>query len=243
MIKTFLWIFQLFAFLLVSEPKIHVAIKMRKEGKTEEHMWYSYKTVRWWGGKVLSSLKADITVHGTENLPKSGAMLFVSNHQSNFDIPLLLSEIDIPKGFIAKKELEKVPFIGRWMKEINCLFMDRDDMKQSARIIVDGIKLLKGGYSMVVFPEGTRSKGGAMGEFKAGSFKLATKSGVPIVPLTIDGTSRLLEGNKGRISKGEKIDLYIHKPIDVKSLSKEEIANLHNDVKNIIASKLTNTGQ
>ena len=96
---------------------------------------------------------------------------------------------------------------------------------------------------MVVFPEGTRSKGGAMGEFKAGSFKLATKSGAPIVPLTIDGTSRLLEGNKGRISKGEKIDLYIHKPIDVKSLSKEEIANLHNDVKNIIASKLPNTGQ
>ena len=243
MIKTFLWIFQLFAFLLICEPKIWKAIKMRKEGRMEEHDIFSHKTVKWWGGLLLKSLKADITVYGEENLPKEGAMLFVSNHQSNFDIPLLLSQIDIPKGFIAKKELAKVPFIGKWMKEIHCLFMDRSDMKQSMQIIVEGIKTLKGGYSMVVFPEGTRSKCDKIGEFKAGSFKLATKSKVPLVPLTIDGTNKLLEGNKGRISKGEKINLYIHEPIDISKLSKEEIAELHNTVRDIIASKLPGGGK
>ena len=72
-------------------------------------------------------------------------------------------------------------------------------MKQSAQTIIDGIKQLKAGINMVIFPEGTRSKGAPVGEFKAGSFKLATKSKAPIVPVTIDGTYKVMEGNKNKI--------------------------------------------
>jgi 1-acyl-sn-glycerol-3-phosphate acyltransferase len=212
------------------------AESLLKEGKTEEHAEYAYETVRDWAQGVMKSAGAKVTVHGLENLP-DGNMLFVSNHQSNFDIPLLLAEIPVPKGFIAKKELANVPFISSWMKQINCLFMDRDDMKQSMQIILEGIKLLKGGYSMVVFPEGTRSKGGPVAEFKAGSFKLAVKSKVPVVPVTIDGTYKLLEGNGNRIKPAD-VNLYIHKPIDVTTLSKDEIADLHNTVRDIIISEL-----
>ncbi len=238
MIKTAIWIICLFAFLLVCEPEYFRLNGMKKKGNIKEHDETTYKTVKWWAGKVMQSLKPNISVYGLENLPKEGAMLFVSNHQSNFDIPLLLSEIPVPKGFIAKKELSKVPFISRWMKEIKCLFMDRDDMKQSMQIIVEGIKQLKEGYSMVIFPEGTRGKGKAMAEFKAGSFKLATKAKVPIVPVTIDGTYKLLEGNNNRISKGENINLYIHKPIYTDTLTKEELNVLHKTVEDIIKSKL-----
>lgn len=239
MLTTFLWIFLLFFYLMLNEPYYHKARRLLKEGKTKEHDEFTHWAVQLWAGRVLKSTKTNITVHGLENLPKDGAMLFVSNHQSNFDIPLLLSEIPVPKGFIAKKELGKVPFISRWMKEIKCLFMDRDDMKQSVQIIVDGIKILKSGYSMVIFPEGTRSKGGPVAEFKAGSFKLATKSKVPVVPVTIDGTHQLYEGNKNRIGFKKDIDLYIHKPIYTDTLSKEELAELHNTVRDIIVSKIS----
>lgn len=238
MLKTILWLFQLFTFLLICEPKIWKANKMLKAGKFQEHEKFAYNTVQWWATIVMKSTKANISVYGEENLPKEGAMLFVSNHQSNFDIPLLLSQIPVPKGFIAKKELGNVPFISRWMKQINCLFMDREDMKQSMQIIIEGIKLLKCGYSMVIFPEGTRSKGGPMTEFKAGSFKLAIKSKVPIVPVTIDGTYKLFEGNNNRIGSGD-IKLYIHKPIYTDNLNKEDLNELHTTVQNIVASKLT----
>lgn len=236
MIGTILWIFLLFVYLMLNEPYYHKARKLLKKGKDEEHKSFTYWAVQLWASRVLKSTKANIKVYGLENLPKDGAMLFVSNHQSNFDIPLLLSLIPVPKGFIAKKELGKVPFISRWMKEINCLFMDREDMKQSMQIIIDGIKILKSGYSMVVFPEGTRSKGGPVGEFKAGSFKLATKAKVPVVPITIDGTYKLFEGNKNRIGYKKDVNLYIHKPIYTDTLSKDELAQLHTTVRDTIVS-------
>lgn len=117
--------------------------------------------------------------------------------------------------------------------------MDRHDMKQSAQVIIDGIKQLKSGINMVIFPEGTRSKTGALGDFKAGSFKLATKSKCPIVPITIDGTRNIMEANNYFIKK-QNINLYIHPPIDVTTLTKEETAELPDKVKEIIESDLKN---
>ena len=144
----------------------------------------------------------------------------------------------VAKGFVAKVELGKFPFINEWMKRIHCLFMDRSDIKQSAQIIVEGIKQLKSGINMVIFPEGTRSKTGKLGEFKAGSFKLATKSKRPLVPITIDGTRNIMEANNYKI-KAETVNLYIHKPIDTTTLTKEEMAELPEKVKAIIEADLT----
>ena len=237
MIKTIFWAIKLVVSLIINEPSRLYANNLEKKGMTEEHDAYVYNKVSKWAGYVIKSTGSKVNVYGLENLPEDGAMLFVSNHQSNFDIPLLLSAIPVPKGFIAKKELENVPFITKWMKHIKCLFMDRDDMKQSMQIIIEGIKQLKEGYSMVIFPEGTRSKGGPMGEFKAGSFKLATKAKVPVVPLTIDGTYRLFEGNGNRIA-ADTVNLYIHKPINTADLTKDEIAVLHDRVYDIVVSKL-----
>lgn len=196
---------------------------------------YIHKVSHSWANFVMNRAGAKVNVIGLENLPKDQTVLFVSNHQSNFDIPLLLSAIDIPKGFIAKKELEKVPLISTWMKYINCIFMDRDNLRKSAASIIDGVNLLKSGYSMTIFPEGTRSKGQAVGEFKGGSFKLATKSKCPIVPLTINGTYKLMEANNNRIKRAD-IELVIHPPIDVTKLSKDELENLHTAVHSIISS-------
>ncbi|EHI96858.1 1-acyl-sn-glycerol-3-phosphate acyltransferase [Clostridium sp. DL-VIII] len=209
---------------------------LTNKGDLQKRKEYIHKVTHSWGKFVIRVSGAKVNVIGSENLPKDKTVLFVSNHQSNFDIPLLLSTIDIPKGFIAKKELESWPFISTWMKYINCIFMDRDNLRKSAEAIVDGIKLLKSGYSMVIFPEGTRSKGKPVNEFKGGSFKLATKSKCPIVPLTINGTYKLLEANNNKI-KGAEIELVIHPPIETSSLSKEELENLPEYVHSIISSK------
>lgn len=104
--------------------------------------------------------------------------------------------------------------------------------------IVEGIKIIKEGHSLVIFPEGTRSKGGPLGEFKAGSFKLATKSKAPIIPVTMDGTYKLMEAQGGKV-KPATVNVYIHPPVETANLTKEEQIELPERVKNIIASKLS----
>ncbi len=190
-----------------------------------------------WAKPFLKLSKTNVKVYGEENLPKDGAVLFVSNHQSNIDIPLLMCFIDKPKGFIAKIEIKKVPMIRTWMEWMGCVFMDRSSLKKSAAAIIEGVKILKSGQSLVIFPEGTRSKGGPMAEFKAGSFKLATKAKVPIVPITINGSYKVMEGNKYLI-KPATVELYIHKPIFTDNITKEEELELPKKVQKIVASKL-----
>lgn len=215
-------------------------IKVRnltKKGLIKERDEYIHKTTRTWANSILKLAGIKVDVVGEENLPKDKTILFVSNHQGNFDIPLVMGAIDVPKGFIAKKELETWPIISTWMKSINCVFMDRSNLRKSAEAIIQGTKLLKEGHSIVVFPEGTRSKGGPVQDFKAGSFKLATKSKCVVVPLTIDGTYNFFEEHNGWIHGGT-VKLTIHKPIDVSTLSKEETDNLHSTVQSIICSAL-----
>ena len=209
------------------------------KGDIKKRNEYIHTVSSTWAKLIIKFAGAKVNIIGLENLPKDKTVLFVSNHQSNFDIPLLLSAIDVPKGFIGKKELENWPIISTWMKYINCIFMDRDNLRKSAASIVEGINLLKSGYSMVIFPEGTRSKGQPVAEFKGGSFKLATKSKCLIVPLTINGTYKLLEANHNLI-KGADIELIIHTPIDITKLDKEELDNLPETVHSIISNKYKN---
>lgn len=238
MFRTIKWYAKLIGSLAINNPKLKKADKLLEEGRKEEYEDFVTKKVSDWAMDRMNDSGAKVNVYGIENLPEDKNILFVSNHQSNFDILLLLAYLPVPKAFVAKVELEKLPFINQWMKRIHCLFMDRNDIKQSAQIIIEGIKQLKSGINMVIFPEGTRSKTGKLGEFKGGSFKLATKSKCPIVPLTIDGTRNIMEANNYRI-KPVTVNLYIHPPIDVTRLSKEEIAQLPETVRETIENDLT----
>ncbi len=238
MFRTIKWYAKLIGSLAINNPKLKKADKLLEEGRKEEYEDFVTKKVSDWAMDRMNDSGAKVNVYGIENLPEDKNILFVSNHQSNFDILLLLAYLPVPKAFVAKVELEKLPFINQWMKRIHCLFMDRNDIKQSAQIIIEGIKQLKSGINMVIFPEGTRSKTGKLGEFKGGSFKLATKSKCPIVPLTIDGTRNIMEANNYRI-KPVTVNLYIHPPIDVTTLSKEEIAKLPETVRETIENDLT----
>lgn len=196
---------------------------------------YIEKVARDWSNFNIKIIGIELNIEGKENIPEEPC-LFVANHQSCLDIPVLLYAIGKPIGFIAKKELESVPILRGWMRDVRSVFMDRSNIRESIKSINEGIENLKAGYSMGIFPEGTRSRSSKVGEFKKGSLKLATKSEVPIVPITIDGTYKALE-ETGKV-KRSKVDIVINKPIATKGLSKEEQNDLSEKVRDIISKSI-----
>ncbi len=235
--RTIMW-FVSFVFTLIGTlPKLRKAHSLQKSGDVEALEAYVHEaSTKWMLGNIKRS-GATVEVNGLDNLPTDQTVVYVSNHQGNFDIPLLMSYINRPKGFISKIEAKKIPIIVKWMELLHCVFMDRSTLKGSAGAIIEGIKVLKQGHSLVIFPEGTRSKGDQMGEFKSASFKLATKAGVPIVPVTIDGSYKLMELNHNKI-KPAHVKLTIHPAIPTKGLSKEALELLPDQVHAIIESSL-----
>ncbi len=190
-----------------------------------------------WARQMIVAAGGKVELNGLENLPVHGGVLFVSNHQGAFDIPLLIGHIPGVKGFVSKKENFRLPIVASWMKRLHCVVLDREDLRQSVQAIAQGVRDLKAGRSLVIFPEGTRSKSGKLQRFKEGSFKLATRSGAAIVPLTIDGSFRLFEANGGRI-RPATVRLTIHPPLhlaDLPAAQRDDPADL---VRGIIASKL-----
>ncbi len=142
---------------------------------------------------------------------------YITNHQSMMDIIIILASLPGPIGFIAKKELLSVPVINMWMSAMGCVFLDRRSLRKSVAAIKKGSANIKNGNNMVIFPEGTRSQGGAPQEFKKGSFHLATDSDSNLVPLTIDGSYKLLE----KRSKDKRVKLTIHEIIPIAGMSRE----------------------
>ena len=208
-----------------------------KKHKTKEEIdAYLAKVVTDWSNFVLKIGGLNLTVIGKENIPCEPC-LFVGNHQSNFDIPVILSNMNRLTGAIAKKEMEKIPVMSYWMRQIHSVFMDRENPREALKSISEGVENLKNGYSMIIFPEGTRSRSNNMGEFKKGSMRLAIKAGVPIVPITFYDTHKAMEGNNGKVKKANA-KLIIDKPIYMDKMSKEEKAGISEMVQNIIQANL-----
>ncbi|WP_231505656.1 lysophospholipid acyltransferase family protein [Bacillus sp. EB01] len=153
-----------------------------------------HATPKRWSRNIMKLTGSKVTVIGEENIPK-GAVVFISNHEGDFDVPVLLGYLSKPFGFISKVEVKKVLIMRKWMELINCVFMDRGDRRQAIASLREGAEMLKKGHSLVIFPEGTRSKGGVVGMFKSGSFRLPKDGEVPIIPISIQGTSNVFEKN------------------------------------------------
>lgn len=239
MFRSIYWYIKFVFSLVLSKGNLKKASRLKETSSEDEFDKFVFEITTKWAENRLKDSGGKITVYNQERIPQDRNVLFVSNHQSNFDILIFMARIKKNTGFVAKTELGKIPFLNQWMENIHCVFMDRNDLKQSMKTILEGISLLKNGKNLVIFPEGTRSREDKMGEFKAGSFKLALKSKVPIVPISLNGSYKLMEGNKN-IIKPANVDVYVHEPIYVENLSKEDIAKLHENVRAIIASKVDN---
>ena len=185
----------------------------------------------------LFVIRVRVKVIGIENLPESDNICFVSNHQGLMDIPLVTGYIPRTVGFIAKKELGKVPVVNIWMRAMNCVLIDRGNSRSTIKTIERSIRQIQRGHAMVIFPEGTRSRSPKMRNFKPGSFKLVAGANAFAVPLTINNTYKILE--ETGIVTSTRVTLTIHPAIDVKKLSVEEKANLHQVIESTVRSGLT----
>ncbi len=183
------------------------------------------KIVRNWAKRLLFMAGAKVTVTGRENIPEGRTCVFASNHQSFFDILVLLAHLDKPHAILSKASIGKVPLIRLWMREIHCVYVDRADMKAGIEAINKMIDVINDGYSAIIFPEGTRSKTGEVGEFKGGAFKVAQKTGAPVIPVALDGTGALFERNHYWIKPG-KVHLTILPPIETEGMGRAEFKAL-----------------
>lgn len=173
------------------------------------------------------------TILGVENIPTDTPVMYAANHRSFYDIILAYATVPTQTAFISKMEIKKMPCIAQWMYFLNCLFMDRGDVKQNLNVILNAISLVKEGYSIYIAPEGTRNTTDELLEFKEGSMKIATKAKCPIIPVCICNTEYCFEDNLPWIRSG-KILIEYGKPIYPDELSKEEKKHLGAYVRNIV---------
>lgn len=158
---------------------------------------------------------------GKERVPKNTAVLYAANHRSLLDTPLAYSNLPTMTGFVAKKEIKKVPLLSWWMRLLHCFFLDRKDMRAGLKMVLYCIDNIKSGVSVYIAPEGTRTHEAEPQPFKEGSLKMADKTGCPIIPVAISGTDAVLENHWPWIKKGVMV-LEFGDPIYPNELSPED---------------------
>ncbi|MDD3221827.1 MAG: 1-acyl-sn-glycerol-3-phosphate acyltransferase [Clostridia bacterium] len=186
---------------------------------------------------ILKISGTTIHVTGLENVPEDTPVLYVGNHRSYYDIVTCYTLVKNNTGFISKKEMEKIPCISRWMRYLNCQFLDRENVREGLKTILSCIDLVKNGTSIFLFPEGTRNLGGEMLPFKEGGFKIALKTGCPIVPVAIYNTENIFETHLPRVKK-QTVSIQFGAPIYVENLSPAEKKSLGTSVQAQIVDML-----
>ena len=166
-----------------------------------------------WGYSILLASRIRVTVSGQENFDPSRSYIFMSNHQSNFDIPVLLAHLRCQFRWLAKAELYKIPIFGRGMRGAGYIPIDRSDRRAAIRSLQQAAETIRKGTSVMIFPEGTRSRDGVLRSFKKGGFILAVDAGVPIVPVIIHGTFQIMPRTRLRIQSG-RVRVQVLEPIE-----------------------------
>lgn len=205
----------------------------KKNNDFDKFEKFSYGSYKLYCDAIFKSSKSKFEVIGSEKIDLNETYLVVSNHLSIVDIVSVIRAFPKNVVFVSKKELSNVVVFSEWMRVLGCIFMDRQNARASIEELNKGIEVLKNGTSMCVFPEGTRSTTGEIGEFKKGSFKLALKSGAKILPIVLVGTRSVYEDNQNKIGKGD-IKVIFLDPIDINKLSSDEVKDIHNIVRNKI---------
>ena len=197
----------------------------------------THQFVHFWGRICLFLAGLKIEVKGSENIPPGGPAIYVSNHQSNFDIPIIYSGLPIPFNWLAKKELFKIPLFGLGMKQNGNIPIDRSNRKTTIHSIIIAAQRIKEGTSVVIFPEGTRTPDGDLQEFKKGALLIAAKAQVPVVPIVIHGSYIIQPKDRWRIEPGTVV-LEILPPLPTNDLKTRDIDQLTEKIHRLIAASL-----
>lgn len=174
-----------------------------------------------WAPVMLWAGGARLTVHGLEHVDAQRPTIYVANHQSTIDIPTLFMALPVDLRFVAKTQLRWVPMIGWYLWLAGHIFVDRHRHREAIHSLDAAAEKIRSGTSIILFPEGTRSPDGTVLPFKKGPFALALKSRVPICPITIEGSGRLMPKNSWKITPGP-IHVMIGAPIDTTAFAEQQ---------------------
>jgi len=194
------------------------------------------------GGVVWARLNSFLTpifvkVRGRENIEKGKSYVIIANHQSTYDIFVLYGWLGIDFKWVMKKEVRKIPGVGFGSEAVGHIFIDRSSTKAAIESIQEAKWKIKGGTSVVFFPEGTRSRTKQMLPFKKGAYRFAFDLNLPILPVTINGTRKIMPAGTFDIWPGQA-EIIIHPPVDIKEYSPENINDLIENTRNMIMSAL-----
>ncbi len=189
---------------------------------------------RMWARGILFASGIKVTVNGLANIDPTQSYVYMSNHQSNFDIPVLLAYLPVQFRWLAKAELFKIPIFGRAMRGAGYVKIDRFNQEAAFESLTEAARKMKNGVSVMIFPEGTRSRDGKIRPFKKGGFVMAVDAGVPIVPVVLKGTWTIMEKSSLRINTGE-VSLNIETPIATTDYTRENKDDLMKSVRAVIS--------
>lgn len=196
---------------------------------------FAHNCARAWSWLILATTGVDVTVQGLERIVPGKTYVFVANHQSIYDIPCLFWSIPFQLRIIAKESLGNFPMLGPHLKRTGHMLVDRSKPDR-AGIFGWASRLTSNGLSLIVFPEGTRSKDGYMSKFKGGSIMLAMQAGLPIVPISVVGSRHVMK--KGELTtRPGHVTLIVHDPIETAAISEpsvEEVRQFADRVRDIV---------
>jgi 1-acyl-sn-glycerol-3-phosphate acyltransferase len=194
--------------------------------------------MRRWSKDNLWLSRARVEIEGLENIDCARPQIFTANHSGLHDILSLSANLPIQFRWVAKKSLFSVPFMGWHMRRSGYISIDRDNPREAAKSIIEAAKTIQGGVNAIAFPEGTRSRTGALGSFHSGAFAIALRTGVPLVPISLEGSYRVIMPKTLQVNPGMIIRIKIDKPIDLSSYAKSDKHRLMEEVHLIMSRNL-----
>jgi 1-acyl-sn-glycerol-3-phosphate acyltransferase len=194
---------------------------------------------RIWGRSILWVSRVKVRVTGLEHIDPTRSAIYMSNHQSNFDIPVFFSALPVQFRWLAKAELFKIPIFGRGMRGAGYISIDRSDRNSAIKSLKKAAESIRKGKSVLIFPEGTRSADGDLLSFKSGGFHLAIDAGVPIVPMAVQGTLEVMPKHRNIIHSND-VRIVVGPPIDATAYTRHSKSELMEHVRSsILEAKAT----
>ena len=232
---TIKWYAKFFTSLGKFNPQLKKAQEMKKTMPWQEYKPFVDEQVRSWITPMVEMAGVEFVVKGQEKIPLGEPVIYTPNHAGAFDIPAVILTTPAMPMFMAKKELLKLPMINKWMDVVDCVFVDRNNKNTARSSLQDAIDKVKTGRSLVIFPEGTRSKDGNLGEFRGGAMKVAMETGATVVPVLIEGSRERLEATSN-VTEG-KVHVTFLDPIKTTGLTKDDFLKMPSEIRDLLQAE------
>ena len=232
---TLKWFAKFFTSLVERNKKLKEVREMKRTMPWQEYRPTVDKEIKDWLRPLIDMAGVDFVVQGQEKIPLGEPIIYTPNHAGAFDIPAIVLTAPDSPIFMAKKELGQIPFLKAWMDAVDCVFVDRSNKTSAHSSLQQAIDAVADGRSLVIFPEGTRSKTGELGEFRGGAMKIAMETGAKVVPVLIEGTRARLE-ETGNVTAGTVHVTYLD-PIETKGLTKEDFFSMPAQIRALLLNE------